>query len=58
MGLTFFAFHNIFEGVLRLLLSFVRLNCIRQGPEDVASGRTRPAREVLDEIRAEYDIPR
>jgi PHD/YefM family antitoxin component YafN of YafNO toxin-antitoxin module len=31
---------------------------IRQGLEDVANGRTRPAREVLDEIRAEYDIPR
>jgi predicted transcriptional regulator len=31
---------------------------IRQGLKDVASGRTRPAREVLDEIRAEYDIPR
>jgi PHD/YefM family antitoxin component YafN of YafNO toxin-antitoxin module len=31
---------------------------IRQGLEDVASGRTRPAREALDEIRAEYDIPR
>jgi hypothetical protein len=30
---------------------------IRQGLEDVASGHTRPAREVLDEIRAEYDIP-
>ena len=31
---------------------------IRQGLEDVACGRTRPAREALDEIRAEYDIPR
>jgi prevent-host-death family protein len=31
---------------------------IRQGFEDVASGRSRPAREVLDEIRADYDIPR
>jgi prevent-host-death family protein len=31
---------------------------IRQGLEDVANGRTRPAREALDEIRAEYDIPR
>ena len=31
---------------------------IRQGLEDVANGRTRAAREVLDEIRAEYDIPR
>ena len=31
---------------------------IRQGLEDVANGRTRSAREVLDEIRAEYEIPR
>jgi prevent-host-death family protein len=31
---------------------------IRQGLEDIANGRTRPAREVLDEIRAEYGIPR
>ncbi len=31
---------------------------IRQGLEDVANGRTRPAREVFDEIRAEHDIPR
>jgi prevent-host-death family protein len=31
---------------------------IRQGLDDVATGRTRPAREVFDEIRAEYDIPR
>jgi prevent-host-death family protein len=30
---------------------------IRQGLEDIADGRTRPAREVLDEIRAEHDIP-
>jgi prevent-host-death family protein len=31
---------------------------IRQGLEDAANGRTRPASEVLDEIRAEHDIPR
>ena len=31
---------------------------IRQGFEDAAEGRTRSAREVLDEIRTEYDIPR
>ena len=31
---------------------------IRQGLEDRAGGRTRPAREVFDEIRAEHDIPR
>jgi prevent-host-death family protein len=31
---------------------------IRQGLEDVEEGRTRPAREVFEEIRAEYGIPR
>ena len=31
---------------------------IRQGLEDVAHGRTRPAREVFDELRLRYGIPR
>jgi prevent-host-death family protein len=31
---------------------------IRQGLEDVAAGRTRPAREVFDELRAKHRIPR
>ena len=31
---------------------------IRQGLDDVAHGRTRPAREVFDEIRRKHDIPR
>jgi len=31
---------------------------IRQGLEDVAHGRTRPAKEVCDEIRRKNDIPR
>jgi prevent-host-death family protein len=31
---------------------------IRQGLEDVAHGRTRPAKEVFDEIRRKHDIPR
>jgi prevent-host-death family protein len=31
---------------------------VRQGLEDVKHGRTRPASEVFDEIRAEYGIPR
>lgn len=31
---------------------------IRQGSEDVAHGRTRPAREVFDEMRRRHDIPR
>jgi PHD/YefM family antitoxin component YafN of YafNO toxin-antitoxin module len=31
---------------------------IRQGLADASRGRTRPARDVFAEIRAEYDIPR
>ena len=31
---------------------------IRQGLEDVARGRTRPAREVFAEIRQKHGIPR
>jgi prevent-host-death family protein len=30
---------------------------IRQGLEDLAHGRTRPAREVFDQIRRKHDIP-
>jgi prevent-host-death family protein len=31
---------------------------VRQGREDLENGRTRPARDVFDKIRAAYDIPR
>jgi prevent-host-death family protein len=31
---------------------------IRQGLDDVAHGRTRPARDVFDGIRRKHDIPR
>jgi len=31
---------------------------IRQGLDDVAHGRTRPARDVFHEIRRKHDIPR
>ncbi len=31
---------------------------IRQGLDDLAEGRTQPARDVFDEIRAEYGIQR
>ena len=34
------------------------LEAIRQGSEDAAHGRTRPAREVFDEMRRRHDIPR
>lgn len=31
---------------------------IRQGLDDVDRGRTRPAREVFEEIRRNHDVPR
>ena len=31
---------------------------IRQGLDDIDHGRTRPARDVLDELRRRYGIPR
>ncbi len=31
---------------------------IRQGLDDVAKGRTRPAREVFEDVRLRYGIPR
>jgi prevent-host-death family protein len=31
---------------------------IRQGLEDVAKGRTKPARKVFEELRAKHGIPR
>jgi PHD/YefM family antitoxin component YafN of YafNO toxin-antitoxin module len=31
---------------------------IRQGLQDVARGRTRPASEVFDDLRRRYEIPR
>jgi prevent-host-death family protein len=31
---------------------------IRQGRDDVAHGRTRPARDVFHEVRRKHDIPR
>ena len=31
---------------------------IRQGLDDLAQGRTRPAREAFDAIRRKHDIPR
>ncbi len=31
---------------------------IRQGLDDIAHGRTRPAREVFNEMRRRYGIPR
>lgn len=45
----------------RLLDIAARANAeesIRQGLEDVAHGRTRPAKEVFDAIRRKHEIPR
>jgi len=49
------------EAYQRLLDIAARVDAvegIRQGLDDVAHGRTRPAREVFDQIRRKYDIPR
>jgi prevent-host-death family protein len=48
------------EAYQRFLDAAARSNvheAIRQGLGDVAQGRTRPAREVFDDIRRRYDIP-
>jgi hypothetical protein len=49
---------DAYQWLLDLAAEVSAAEGIRQGLEDVASGRTRPAREVLDEVRTEYDIPR
>jgi prevent-host-death family protein len=56
------------EAVLQDAASYQRLldivaradvhEAIRQGLDDVARGRTRPAREVFDELRLRHGIPR
>ena len=49
------------EGYQRLLDIAARADteeAIRQGLEDVDHGRTRPAREVFEEFRRKYGIPR
>lgn len=47
-----------YQHLLDLAASASAAEGIRQGLEDLALGRTRSAREVCDEIRAEYGIPR
>ena len=49
------------EAYQRLLDAAARADvdeAIRQGLDDIAHGRTRPARDVFDDIRRRYDIPR
>lgn len=49
------------EAYQRLLDAAARADvyeAIRQGLDDVAHGRTRPAREVFNDLRRRYGIPR
>jgi len=47
-----------YQRLLDLAASADEEEAIRQVLDDVAHGRTRPAREAFDEIRRKYDIPR
>ena len=47
-----------YQHLLDLVAEASAAEGIRQGLEDLRSGRTRPARAAFDEIRGEYDIPR
>ena len=47
-----------YQRLLDLAAEATAAEGIRQGLEDVRSGRTRPARGVFDELRAQYGLPR
>src|SRR5437899_12900843 len=47
-----------YQRLLDIAASADVYEAIRQGLDDVARGRTRPAKEVFDEIRRRHDIPR
>jgi predicted transcriptional regulator len=47
-----------YQHLLDLTAGTTAVEGIRPGLEDVAAGRTRPAREVFDEIQSDYDIQR
>ncbi|MGB9202335.1 MAG: type II toxin-antitoxin system Phd/YefM family antitoxin [Terriglobales bacterium] len=49
---------SAYQRLLDMAASADEEKAIRQGLDDVAHGRTRPAREVFDEIRRKYAIPR
>lgn len=49
---------STFQRLLNLAAKADAQEGIRQGLEDVRKGRSRPAREVFDEIRTKYNIPR
>ena len=47
-----------YQRLLDIAASADEEEAIRQGLEDVAHGRTRPAREVFEEFRRKHGIPR
>jgi prevent-host-death family protein len=47
-----------YQRLLDLAASADEEGAIRQGLDDVAHGRTRPAREVFEEFRRKHGIPR
>jgi prevent-host-death family protein len=47
-----------YQRLLDIAASAAAEEGIRQGLDDVAQGRTRPAREVFDGIRRKHGIPR
>lgn len=49
---------DAYQRLLDLAAEADVIEAIRQGDEDVAMGRTRPAAETFSEIRKKYGIPR
>lgn len=47
-----------YQRLLNVVARIDDMTAIRQGLDDVAHGRTRPAKAVFDEMRREHDIPR
>jgi prevent-host-death family protein len=47
-----------YQRLLDVAASADAVEGIRQGLDDIAHGRTRPAKEVVDDIRRKHDIPR
>jgi len=47
-----------YQQLLDLAAAATTAEGIRQGLDDLKQGRTRPAREIFDQIRTEHGIPR
>lgn len=47
-----------YQRLLDIAASADEEEAIRQGLDDVAHGRTRPAKQVFEELRRKYGIPR